>query len=83
MFESMSRRKVVIELSAPEEYDRLAETLVSPGHRCPRCHGDGTVVACDADPSAPQWRTCPVCKGSGELDAVVTVEWKASRRVNK
>jgi len=76
-----SRRKVSIELDSPniERVPRygLVERLVSPGHVCNYCHGQGEVTG--EDPELPgEWvfKKCPVCGGSGELDAVVTIEWR-------
>ncbi len=52
-------------------------------HRCDRCGGSGSVHA--RVPSGPQFDTCPVCEGHGEVYAtdyradLVTVEPTARR----
>lgn len=74
-----SRRRVCIELEAPNVYlpgGGIHETLVSPCHVCNYCHGRGTVYLGEDSIGEPQWGDCPVCDGAGELDAVVTVEWR-------
>jgi len=79
-----SRRKVSIELETPSVVNlpcggEVRETLVSPGHVCNYCHGQGEVTG--EDPELPgEWvfKKCPVCGGCGELDAVVTIAWQPS-----
>lgn len=79
----MSKFKEIIEITAPAyispdaEGVHARETYHSAGHVCSYCRGNrwfwgedetGERVKCD----------CPVCKGSGSLDAVITVEWTPS-----
>lgn len=78
-----SRRKVCIELETPsvvrQPYSgKLVETLVSPGHVCNYCHGQGTVLRENEESHEWEHRTCPVCGGRCELDAVIKIEWKPS-----
>lgn len=79
-----SRRKVSIELETPnivkEPFNGVVkETLVSPGHVCNYCHGQGVVMReSEETPTEWEYKTCPVCGGRCELDAVITIEWKPS-----
>lgn len=77
-----SRRKVSIELEVPNivktPCERIVETLVSPGHVCNYCHGQGTVLREDAETHEWEHKECPVCKGCCEMDAVIKVEWRPS-----
>lgn len=81
-----SRRKVSIELETPDIIRKpfdgvLRETLVSPGHICNYCHGQGEVMR-ESEDTPPEWeyKPCPVCGGSGELDAVISIVWKPNGR---
>lgn len=50
----------------------------SEGHVCSHCHGNGyswQLPDCEKDSVK---ETCPVCDGSGKLDAVITIEWRPS-----
>lgn len=77
-----SRRKVIIELDAPSivslPYSGVVEErIVSEGHECSYCRGHGRVLRLDAAGEEWEWQECPVCGGTGELDAEVTIRWKA------
>ena len=55
---------------------RMIDRIESRGHRCPYCQGNGYLWQED------EWqerykKECPICKGSGRLDAMITIEWKA------
>ena len=57
---------------------RMTECMESRGHTCPYCQGNGYHWQED------EWQErykqeCPIFKGSGRLDAVVTVEWSAGK----
>lgn len=54
----------------------MTDYIESRGHSCPYCQGNGYHWQED------EWqerykKECPICKGSGRLDAVITIEWKA------
>ena len=74
----MSKERRIIEI-APGTMSpggRMTDRIESRGHRCPYCQGNGYHWQED------EWQErykqeCPICKGSGRLDAVITVEWKA------
>lgn len=53
------------------------ELLRSSGHLCNCCHGRGWVWDY-SDPTAGEKVECGMCGGSGELEAEVTVVWKAA-----
>lgn len=57
------------------------ENFVSTGHKCGYCKGNGWF---SGERKRAAARTCmcprPVCGGSGELDAIITVDWKPSSK---
>lgn len=76
----MSRVKRNIELVHPSHMRKPGkELLVSAGHVCSYCQGNGWFWGKD-DAGEEVKIPCPMCGGSGEVDAVVTVEWKASNK---
>jgi len=76
----MSRSVSIIALSAPDivnlPCDTVTERLVVRGLCCGYCKGQGEVLRRDATTHEWEYLKCPLCKGSGDLDADVTVEWK-------
>lgn len=58
---------------------RRTERVLSRGHKCPYCQGNGYFWQED-DWDERYKKECPICKGSGKLDAVITIEWKADGR---
>lgn len=56
------------------------ESFVSSGHKCPSCAGNGWHWGVDACGHDREMVNCSVCGGSGELTAIVSVEWKPSDR---
>lgn len=83
----MSKIKETIELKPDHACTRGArdERLVSSGHECPECHGNGFHWAEGPDPCSHGSikEPCSVCKGTGKVDAVVTVHWQASEGKSK
>lgn len=55
---------------------RMSGSFESKGHACTYCQGNGYLWQLDRfeDPSKME---CQICKGSGKLDATITIEWKA------
>ena len=77
---SKERRMIEIAPGLMSPGSRMSETIESRGYNCPYCHGNGYHWQED------EWqecykKECPICRGSGKLDAVITVEWKASDNV--
>lgn len=56
------------------------ESFVSIGHKCEVCNGRGWTWGMDENGHDREKATCNVCDGSGELTAIVNVEWKPSER---
>lgn len=76
----MSKTTRTIELRHPDHYrPGSKETLVSRGHLCNYCSGNGFFWGSDQYGHRTKCE-CPVCKGSGEVDAIVTIEWKPNRK---
>lgn len=69
----MSKVDRMIELK-PMRHDSH-ETLVSVGHRCEYCQGNGWYWGTD-DFGKGFKVTCPKCNGKGELDAIINITWK-------
>lgn len=36
-----------------------------------------------SSPNDSEWKICPVCEGSGKMDAEVTIKWKPSKMEKK
>ena len=71
----MSRVKKELALFPPTclQEGKRPEVLVSTGHACSYCHGNGWYWGFDGREAVR--RDCPVCEGSGELDALITIQW--------
>lgn len=68
----MSELKRMIEIS-PNIYGRREEKYEYNGFTCMSCGGTGWV---DVDPlHSPERVACSLCKGSGKMKAVVSVQW--------
>lgn len=76
----MSKEKRTIEIAPGLMIPggRMTETIKSRDHTCPYCQGNGYHWMEDEYQERYK-KECPMCKGSGRLDAVVKVEWKASK----
>lgn len=57
------------------------ERLISKGHQCPECYGNGWHWAEEGKDYVKD--PCSVCNGTGMVDAVVTVHWQASEGRSK
>ena len=75
----------MIELSAPKVFrEHRPEHFAVKGFTCPECNGNGWCWREEInDPLARPdgWLKvdCPVCGGTGEVDAEVTVNWKKQK----
>lgn len=84
----MSRKATTIEIKSPDVFIpnrsknlvgvNSKETFYSNGHQCSYCKGSG-YFWCDDEQGESYKKECPACEGSGKLNAVITVEWKASK----
>lgn len=71
----MSKKQTMISLAPPGRIS--TEGFVSKGHVCGYCHGKGWFYG---DLHKDEVEPCPDCGGSGEVMAVVTVEWKPAMK---
>nr|DAK13862.1 MAG TPA: Inhibitor of TRAP, regulated by-TRAP, AT, TRAP, tryptophan RNA-binding.06A [Caudoviricetes sp.] len=56
----------------------MTDQVESQGHICPYCQGNG--YRWQEDNWQERFKQeCPICRGSGKLDAVINVVWKASK----
>ncbi|MBR1463470.1 MAG: hypothetical protein IJ604_08895 [Prevotella sp.] len=75
----MSEIRETIELRAPKSINwKAEERLISRGHCCPECHGNGWFWGMDPQDIDSIKAPCRTCNGTGKVDAVVTVHWQAS-----
>ncbi len=78
----MSMKKQVILLETPPTIQEgKPERFVVDGFTCPECHGNKRVWRqkfADDDMDDRGWvkTVCPVCGGTGEVEAEVTVNWR-------
>ena len=76
----MSKTTRTIELRHPDHYrPGSKETLISRGLLCNYCSGNGFFWGSDQYGRRTKCE-CPVCKGSGEVDAFITIEWTPGRK---
>jgi len=75
---SKERRMIEITPGRMSPGGRMTEHLESRGHKCQYCQGNGFFW--QEDEFRERYKDpCPVCKGSGKLDAKITIEWKSSK----
>ncbi|MBR6287613.1 MAG: hypothetical protein IKR18_11680 [Bacteroidaceae bacterium] len=70
----MSTLNKVIELK-PMKGEETREALVSAGHECPKCHGNGWYWHGELREMAKH--DCERCNGTGRVKAIVTIKWIA------
>lgn len=75
----MSKNKQFISITPPIFVNESGgmESLNSPGHKCSLCRGNGW--SWGEEERERVKITCPACKGSGKLDAIITIEWKPAK----
>lgn len=73
----MSSKQQMVWLTPPD-YPSTEEHIESHGHKCEYCHGYGGFAGDEQRGIA--WRECPVCKGAGMMDAIVTIKWRPSKK---
>lgn len=70
---SKERRTIEIEPRLLIPGGRMTERIESNGHKCPYCRGNG--YHWQEDEYQERYKqTCPVCKGSGTMNALVSIE---------
>lgn len=76
----MSVKNDIIKITPPAliGVDNMKETIISSGHPCYYCSDSGFFL--EKQQRKRVKKDCPVCNGSGKLDAVITIEWKPSKR---
>lgn len=80
----MSKIEDIVRLSPPvAAYFKKDEQLVSKGHCCPECKGRGWYWDMDFSGMSEAKEPCSVCNGTGMVDAVITIQWKASEEASK
>ena len=80
----MSKERRIIEITPGKlsPGGRMTEVIESKGFKCPYCQGNG--YHWQEDEYQERYKKeCPICKGSGKLDAVIEVEWKAREKVKR
>lgn len=79
----MSKIKEMIELKPDHGCTNGGrdERLISRGYDCPECCGNGWHW--EEKGKDYEKTPCHVCKGTGKVDAVVTVHWQASEGKSK
>ena len=84
----MSKQKDTISLVPPEFIFPqqptsagiyVQESFSSPGHPRSYCNGNGWFWGYDNLGERIK-KDCPICVGSGKLDARITIEWKAAKK---
>lgn len=71
----MSRIRRYVEIMPPT-IKSDTDVLVSPGHRCGYCQGNGWFWKQKDDERDAVKEPCPICNGKGEVDAVITIKWQ-------
>ena len=79
-YTDMSKTGNFINISPPDfvRGENEVEVINCIGHPCSYCHGDGFFWSA-TQRGEPIKKECPICLGTGKLDAEVTIEWKASK----
>lgn len=69
----MSKKSTIIEIIPPDRLKK--EVLVVSPQTCGYCHGNGWHWG-------PQLKKvkCPDCGGTGEVKAIVTIDWQANKK---
>nr|DAJ01343.1 MAG TPA: protein of unknown function (DUF5351) [Caudoviricetes sp.] len=71
------------EYSYPPFFEYEPEFMIEdirPGCTCHYCFGTGHFVLKDGIKTG--FRECPLCKGSGKVDVIITIEYKPSEIQN-
>jgi DnaJ-class molecular chaperone len=74
----MSQKKQIL-LLYPAKYDNAQERFELPNFSCPRCSGRGYTFTYMRNEQVQE--ECVRCGGSGQLKALVMVEWKGYKEL--
>lgn len=79
----MSKIRKMMDVTPPPFLDgrRMSEQHYSKLHLCPHCHGNGWIWVYDWKGES-EHGDCPVCNGSGRLNATIKIEWKAAEKLD-
>lgn len=72
----MSKRKQIVEVEPEGRIHK--EAFATAPMTCPYCNGRGGFPIDTVD--GPSIEECPDCKGTGEVIAVITIDWKPNKR---
>lgn len=61
----------------PPTMNNKQETIISSGHTCGYCHGNGWFWGLN-EAHEDVKVDCPHCLGTGKLDAVIQIDWVAA-----
>lgn len=70
---SKEREIIVLEPRSRKGKEEFRSRAVS----CPYCGGKGWFYSGERE---PETMACPDCEGSGELMAVITIDWKPNKK---
>lgn len=79
MQEAMSKTKQVLELSSPS-VKSVEERMTGVAQQCNYCCGNGWFWGRD-DLGESIKDPCPLCMGSGSVEAEITIRWRPVSRV--
>ncbi|MDR0749085.1 MAG: hypothetical protein LBF62_05895 [Tannerellaceae bacterium] len=87
----MSEKIYILKIVPPENMDKpkAGEVHKFAPYRCPHCHGEGGfnnsgwMGKFKKNMEDPDLEICPVCKGTGQLEANVVVGWVPAGEVKK
>lgn len=72
----MSRKRTIIEVEPGERIH--SEAFATAPMVCPYCNGRGSFAVDRAGGAA--FESCPDCEGTGEVIALVTIDWKPNKK---
>lgn len=67
----------------PPLFADAEEHVECTGYECALCKGQGGFAGDRIKPDECEWKICPMCEGSGKMDAEVTIKWKPNKRDKK
>jgi DnaJ-class molecular chaperone len=76
--------KPILEIYPPvlTAFTKKNETFTSGGHICPCCNGEGLIWGKQISIRDYNEDTCPICGGTGSLQAVISIQWVLEKASN-